>query len=82
MFVCNKVCRLLQLALDVTVNCLRVFQVCIFNIGLAGVGINTCPRLIGSCLDLARPTRDRILVAFNAGCLQTHLASRQDKRVI
>jgi hypothetical protein len=41
-----------------------------------------CPRLIGSCLDLASPTRGRILAAFTAACLQTHLASRQEKRVI
>ena len=38
--------------------------------------------MIGSCLDLASPTRGRILAAFNAACLQTHLASRQEKRVI
>jgi hypothetical protein len=38
--------------------------------------------LIGSCLDLASPTRGRILAAFTAACLQTHLASRQEKRVI
>ncbi len=34
-----------------------------------------CPRLIGSCLDLASPSRGRILAAFTAACLQTHLAS-------
>jgi hypothetical protein len=45
-------------------------------------GIRYCPRLIGSCLDLASPTRGRILAAFTAACLQTHLASRQEKRVI
>jgi hypothetical protein len=28
-----------------------------------------------------RPTRDRILAAFTAASLQTHLASRQEKRV-
>jgi hypothetical protein len=33
-------------------------------------------------LDLASPTRGRILAAFTAACLQTHLASRQEKRVI
>ena len=36
----------------------------------------------GSCLDLASPTRGRILAAFSAACLQMHLASRQEKRVI
>ena len=41
-----------------------------------------CPRLIGFCLDLASPIRGRILAAFTAACLQTHLASRQEKRVI
>jgi hypothetical protein len=40
-----------------------------------------CPRLIGSCLDLASPTKGRILAAFTAACLQTHLACRQEKRV-
>ena len=34
--------------------------------------INNCPRLIGSCLDVASPTRGRIAAAFNcslsAGC--------------
>ena len=33
-------------------------------------------------LDLARPTRGRILAAFTAACLQTHLAFRQKKREI
>ena len=34
------------------------------------------------CLDLASSTRSRILAAFTAACLQTHLASRQQKRVV
>ena len=34
------------------------------------------------CLDLASSTRGRILAAFTAACLQTHLASRQEKRVV
>ena len=33
------------------------------------------PHLIGCCLDLASPTRDRILAALPEVCLQTHLAS-------
>jgi hypothetical protein len=33
-------------------------------------------------MDLASPRRGRILAAFTAACLQTHLASRQEKRVI
>ena len=37
---------------------------------------------MGCCLDLASPTRERILAAFTAACLQTRLASRQEKRVI
>ena len=41
--------------------------------------LSTGPWLIGSCLDLASPTRGRILAAFTAACLQTHLASRQEK---
>ena len=46
------------------------------------LALRRCPRLIGSCLDLASPTRGRILAAFTAACLQTHLASRQEKRVM
>ena len=38
--------------------------------------------MIGSCLDLASPTRGTILAALTAACLQTHLASRQEKGVI
>ena len=53
--------------------------------GIAELHKNTehpCPRLIGSCLDLASPTKGRILAAFTAACLQTHLASKQEKRVV
>jgi hypothetical protein len=38
--------------------------------------------LVGSCLDLASPTRGRTLAAFTAACLQTHLASMQEKHVM
>ena len=31
-------------------------------------------------MDLACPTRRRILAAFTAACLQTHLASRQERQ--
>ena len=36
--------------------------------------------MIGSCLDLASPTRGRVLAAFTAAW--AHLASRQETRII
>ena len=48
---------------------------------LAGGGINTEHRAHG-CLDLASPTGVKFLAAFTAARLQTHLASRQEERVV
>ena len=48
------------------------------GLGLAGGGINIGYHRLwwtGSCLDLASPTRSRVLAALSADCLQTHLAS-------
>ena len=45
-----------------------------------------CPQVGGLAwmwrLATRSPTRGRMLAAFTAACLQTHLVSRQEKRVI
>jgi hypothetical protein len=51
-------------------------------VGLANlclVNLNSVPTIDWVLLDLASPTRGRILAALTAACLQTHLASRQEK---
>ncbi len=34
-----------------------------------------CPRSVGSCLDVASPTKGRIMAALHGACLHMHLAS-------
>ena len=43
--------------------------------------MSQCPRLVGSCLDLASPTRETTWQPSHAARLQTHLASGQEKHV-